>query len=505
MNLRIVLLLCILLQLPGKSQENCFFKTMDDTIICFPAEVEIWVSGSNLDQVKWFGSNINTDETLNQIKATVDKTTIFYITNRIADPTNLIVNGDFELGNQDFTGEYWASCFNGSMPQGSYCINNKSNIYWPSWQACIDHTETGIGNMYITDGAIVPDEQIWCQTVDVEQETDYSLSAWITPILNLNNAQLQFTINDERIGDVFEAKPIECEWNEFFQIWNSNLNTSADICITNQNTASDGNDFAMDDISFNEVCYEEDSVKVTLIEPVNFSINKDTTICPGDKFLVKVDTAYNNDFSYTWNTSESKSTIEVSDIGEYILTIEHFSGCDGKDTLLVDAIENPTSLLGNDTTVCLSIMKGIPLIPGEAKWTVWNTPSNQKTTNNILATEVGQYSVTLFNGNNCFISDRIEIKDFCSTELFLPNSFTPNDDGYNDTFGAQSVETYSYKLIILNRNGKIIFESNNLSDRWDGKDAPQGIYVYQINYDIVNRDTGVLYNQQKVGTVTLLR
>jgi len=104
-----------------------------------------------------------------------------------------------------------------------------------------------------------------------------------------------------------------------------------------------------------------------------------------------------------------------------------------------------------------------------------------------------------------WVSDRIEIKDFCSTELFLPNSFTPNDDGYNDTFGAQSVETYSYKLLIFNRNGKIIFETNNLSDRWDGKNAPQGIYVYKIDYNIINRDTGVLHDQQKVGTVTLLR
>ena len=77
---------------------------MDDTIICFSAEVKLWVSGSNLDQVKWFGNNINTDDTLNQIKAAVDKTTTFYITNRVSDPTNLIVNGDFELGDQDFTG-----------------------------------------------------------------------------------------------------------------------------------------------------------------------------------------------------------------------------------------------------------------------------------------------------------------------------------------------------------------------------------------------------------------
>ena len=478
---------------------------MNDTIICEPAEIEIWVSGNNLDRVNWKGNNITTDDTLHRITATISNSTTFYVSNRILDSENLIVNGGFEDGNQHFTSNYWSSCFQGSMPQGSYCIGARTDTYWSTWKSCTDRTNPGFGKMFVTDGAIVADEEIWCQTVSVEQNSDYALSAWITPVLNLNNAVLQFTINSDTVGKSFSAKPTECEWNEFFEIWNSGLNTSAEICITNENRASDGNDFAMDDISLNKVCYQEDSVRVTVIDSIVFKINKDTSICPGDIVLLYPDTTFNADYSYQWSNGEISKDITITEPNLYNLTVTHTSGCYSVDTVNIGRVKDPISSLYNDTTVCLSIKGGLALNPGEAKWLVWNHPDGIDTMELLIAKTPGTYNVTLYNGTNCFVTDRLEIEDFCATELFIPNSFTPNGDNLNDTFGAEAVETYHYHLKIINRFGKVIFESFDLNERWSGNNAPQGTYIYHLDYRQVIKELGVLQSFKRIGTVTLIR
>lgn len=54
--------------------------------------------------------------------------------------------------------------------------------------------------------------------------------------------------------------------------------------------------------------------------------------------------------------------------------------------------------------------------------------------------------------------------------LFVPNSFTPNNDGLNDGFGAYTAfpnNLINYQLKIFNRWGEQIFVSNNYNVKWD--------------------------------------
>ena len=64
-------------------------------------------------------------------------------------------------------------------------------------------------------------------------------------------------------------------WSQFHEIWFSGTNTSATICITNQNTAQAGNDFALDDIEFRQVCTVSDSIYFNV---TNLEILVDTSI-----------------------------------------------------------------------------------------------------------------------------------------------------------------------------------------------------------------------------------
>src|SRR5690606_19182170 len=57
-----------------------------------------------------------------------------------------------------------------------------------------------------------------------------------------------------------------CVWQQFYTTWYSGAQTTADICIVNQNTIHSGNDFAIDNLYFGPLCEEESSFSVTIEE-----------------------------------------------------------------------------------------------------------------------------------------------------------------------------------------------------------------------------------------------
>jgi gliding motility-associated-like protein len=91
--------------------------------------------------------------------------------------------------------------------------------------------------------------------------------------------------------------------------------------------------------------------------------------------------------------------------------------------------------------------------------------------------------------------------------LYVPNAFTPNGDGTNDIFlpVIQGEEPDSYVLLVFNRWGEVIFQSNNKNIGWDGthngQKAKEDVYVWKIQAKkLLNEEV-----KEKVGHVTLLR
>jgi gliding motility-associated-like protein len=68
-----------------------------------------------------------------------------------------------------------------------------------------------------------------------------------------------------------------------------------------------------------------------------------------------------------------------------------------------------------------------------------------------------------------------------------PNSFSPNDDGINDVFffptQLKEICNFNFHLEIFSRWGNKVLETDNPQFEWDGKDAPDGVYVYRITSD----------------------
>lgn len=177
---------------------------------------------------------------------------------------NLIVNPDFEAGNVGFESDY--VFVNSIFIQGVYGINESAfNLNETYFEDCPDHT-TGSSQMLVVDGSPRANERIWCQNIAVEPNSDYAFSVWLTSVNPLNPPVLQFSINGEPLGPTFKAGFRTCEWRQFYETWNSWEATEAEICVVNQNTNPNGNDFAMDDFAFQKIAGVLYDTTVVLIE-----------------------------------------------------------------------------------------------------------------------------------------------------------------------------------------------------------------------------------------------
>lgn len=91
---------------------------------------------------------------------------------------------------------------------------------------------------------------------------------------------------------------------------------------------------------------------------------------------------------------------------------------------------------------------------------------------------------------------------------YIPNTFTPDNDQFNQTFKpvmSQGVDIFGYQLLIFNRWGEVLFESNDAEFGWDGtyggKIVQDGTYVWKIRYRLI----GVDKPQEMMGHINLIR
>lgn len=275
--------------LPTTSFLNCT-ATIDagsDQTVCSAgatANLAVAING-NARSIEWTPAAMVNDPKSSTPIATVNTTTTFSVTVSALSDQNLIVNGDFEQGDVGFTSDYIRGTGgnNGLLTsEGQYEVDDNPRDTHRRFANCGDHT--GNGNMMVINASGNTDN-IWCQNVTVTPDTDYDFSAWVSTVEIQNPAQLQFSINGSLLGSIFNATSTLCIWEEFFAQWNSGNATTADICIVNVNLSVTGNDFALDDISFREICQLTDEVVVNVVE-LNADWNSPGTLCQNEPTFV---------------------------------------------------------------------------------------------------------------------------------------------------------------------------------------------------------------------------
>lgn len=219
-------------------------------------------------------------------------------------------------------------------------------------------------------------------------------------------------------------------------------------------------------------------------------------MCPGDTLILSPGEGM---LYYKWNTGSTDSAIWVTEEGDYWVEIGTQCGI-FTDSIWVELYSNPDFSLGADTNIC-GDEKIILSAGGGYLSYLWSDGSQDSI---LTVYEPGTYWVDI-NDGRCMLSDTVKV-DECNL-LWIPNVFTPNNDGYNDYFYAVGENVTKFKMVIFNRWGVIMATLNSIEEKWDGRYkgtlCADGVYYYEAVYEEIGRD---LYPvQRKVhGSVTLI-
>lgn len=191
-----------------------------------------------------------------------------------------------------------------------------------------------------------------------------------------------------------------------------------------------------------------------------------------------------------------------------IYAINETTGCENTmvDSAIVDLIPLPDPKLGDSIYLC--DVQEIILDAGtyaDSLTYLWQDGSNNRY---FTVTEPGVYWVSVGLGD-CIAYDTIEVWN-CS-KLIIPNVFTPNNDEFNDRFKPKAIgDIIDFKVQVFNRWGKMVYESTDLEEGWDGTTfnngsaCAEGTYFYIINYISITYPQTRKDNKVS-GSVSLLR
>jgi len=248
-----------------------------------------------------------------------------------------------------------------------------------------------------------------------------------------------------------------------------------------------------------------DTINIIILpSPTAPIIYTDNEICEGDTLFLTTDTIQGG--SYLWsgpnnynNNTYADTILNASTVntGTYSVTIADTNGCSSSSTTFVEVFQYPVINLGNDTIVCIDSVFTLEVDPNFYSY-IW-----QDSSTNFFHTvqDSGWHFVTVEYGGACSTTDSIYIiLDSCLANSIV-NVFTPNGDGFNDFFVIKNIEYFpGSRLLIFNRWGETVYESNDYKNDWDGLGQPAGTYFY-VFYP---NDPSKIIKTQK-GHVTLLR
>ena len=270
-------------------------------------------------------------------------------------------------------------------------------------------------------------------------------------------------------------------------------------------------------------CVNSDSVVIAVVQPITVSLSATAdTLCIGESKQLEVSGAA----FYNWTpaTGLSDPTIgnpiaSPSATTDYtIIGYSDSSGCFTDTTQLRVTVGQLPEFQITDSLVTLNAGSSYPIglsVSPDVVSMSW-TPAYGLSCDNCLQpvahpTISTTYTATAYTLLGCYVQDQIRIEVICdNSNVYIPNTFSPNNDGHNDYFSVRGTGLFTVKKMqLFNRWGTLVFSKNNLapSDErsgWDGTYAGQvqqsDVYVYVIEIQCEN---GTILTYK--GNVTLLR
>lgn len=103
----------------------------------------------------------------------------------------------------------------------------------------------------------------------------------------------------------------------------------------------------------------------------------------------------------------------------------------------------------------------------EVEWDFGPYGKSADASTRVTFDEPGIYTVSLYGfAHGDMVSDMVTIEVHEGSNLLVPDSFTPNGDGINDTYKAEGVNLESFRMTIVDARGKVVFETRNIEEPW---------------------------------------
>jgi FOG: PKD repeat len=267
-------------------------------------------------------------------------------------------------------------------------------------------------------------------------------------------------------------------------------------------------------------CVKTDSVYVRVRQPFTLQVAPGDTLCQGENMTLSASGAD----LYQWYPATGLDNAQAAapKASPSVTTTYTVVGTDSDhcftDTGMAHVVVYPVPQIfaGNDTTVSTGTSFQLHTQSSndvtQWRWAPAKGLSCTDCPNPKVSVKTNiTYKVTVSNGRGCTSEDELNIVAVCNNDnYFIPNTFSPNNDGNNDVFYVRGKGLHRIQSMrIFNRWGQVIFEkrdfsANDPSAGWDGtfngKPADMDVYIYLVEV-ICDNNSIVPYK----GNVALIR
>lgn len=280
-----------------------------------------------------------------------------------------------------------------------------------------------------------------------------------------------------------------CTFEYYYSYSGATNQINSDLIFTNSNyNLTMGNHIIYVRIISNNGCHQIVELNITLVSKPIVAISDILPICDNKTITINAGSGFD---SYIWSTGLTSQRIIISQAGNYSVTVtknyENTICSTTKDfTVVLSNVATITNIKIQDWTENENTITVMTSLNSYGNYEFSINGINYQDSNVFSGLFSGNYTVYVRDKNGCGVAEE---------EIFLlmyPKIFTPNGDGYNDTWSIKLSQIEpNLKANIFDRYGKLLKILNN-TNSWDGKQ--NGYELPSSNYwFVVTRENGKEY------------
>ncbi|MDG1186294.1 MAG: hypothetical protein P8N04_04630, partial [Schleiferiaceae bacterium] len=217
----------------------------------------IFLNASGADEYEWFHDASLSCDTCSAPYIILTDTSTYVVVKGTSSFSQMATNGNFSSGNTGFLTAYTYNATS-IWNEGTYAVGPNPNAVHPNFSSWGDHT-TGSGNYMLVNGSTGGNKILWRQIVSFPPGVQVTMRWWMLTFVTPAGS-LQLKLAGTNIGNAASTPNSTGIWAQTTRTFTVPASGSATINLVTTSAALSGNDFGVDDISFQYDCESYDTV-----------------------------------------------------------------------------------------------------------------------------------------------------------------------------------------------------------------------------------------------------